>query len=236
MCLQHNVKATAIVVAAGKGKRMGANYNKQFIQLRNKPILAYTLEVLQKSNIIQNIILVVGETEVEFCKEMVVSKYTLDKVSHVIPGGSERKDSVQKGLLMLGDDCDVVLVQDGARPFLTEDMINMSIETAMLEGAVIVAVPVKDTIKIANDDMEVVETLERSRLWAVQTPQTFKKDVIIGAYQKLGDNQLEITDDASVVEGLGIKVKILMGNYKNIKITTPEDLLIAEEILKRGEL
>lgn len=236
MNLQQRVKVTAIVVAAGKGKRMGANYNKQFIKLNNKPIVAHTLEKLENNNKIHNVILVVGEQEVEFCIDTIIKRYNLEKVSHVIAGGAERSDSVCKGLQRLEPDCDIVLVQDGARPFISQEIIDNSIEAALLEGAAIVGVPVKDTIKQVNDNMEVVNTLKRSNLWAIQTPQVFKREIIIEAYNRMEEIGIGATDDASLVEGLGMKVKILMGSYDNIKITTPEDLLLAEEILKKGGL
>ena len=232
--MQQSISTTAIVVAAGKGKRMGANYNKQFIQLREKPILAYTLEALHRNILINEIILVVGEAEVDFCLENIIDKYGLEKVTKVIAGGAERQDSVYRGLSEIGSEVDIVLVQDGARPFITDAMIKESIEVAAEAGAVIVAVPVKDTIKLVDENMQVVETLDRSRIVSVQTPQTFKRELLLAAYEELKKTKLQVTDDASVVEAMGIGVKSIMGSYDNIKITTPEDLIIAEEILTRG--
>lgn len=230
--MQQGIKVTAIVAAAGKGKRMGESYNKQFIELNGKPIVVHTLEQLERCNQIQNIVLVVGEHEVKFCEDEIVKKFNLEKVSHVIAGGLERSDSVVNGLKKLDQDCDIVLVQDGARPFISQEIINNSIEAALLEGAAVVGVPVKDTIKQVNDRMEVVYTPERSRLWVIQTPQAFKKEILVKAYSQLSAAGFQATDDASLVEKLGIKVKVVMGSYDNIKITTPEDLLIAGEIIK----
>jgi len=232
--MQQSIRTTAIVVAAGKGKRMGANYNKQFIQLREKPILTYTLEALNRNILINEIILVAGESEVDFCLENIIVKYGLEKVTKVIAGGAERQDSVYKGLLQIGSEVDIVLVQDGARPFITDAMIKESIEAAAEAGAAIVAVPVKDTIKLVDENMQVVETLDRSRLVSVQTPQTFKRELLLAAYEELKKTKLHATDDASVVEAMGIGVRSIMGSYDNIKITTPEDLIIAEKILSRG--
>ncbi len=231
-----NIRASAIVVAAGKGKRMGAECNKQFIKLSNKPILAHTLEVLQNNTQIEDVILVVGAEETDFCVDDIVNRYGLSKVRRVVAGGEERQDSVAKGLQELKKDCRIVLVQDGARPFIKNEMIEESIRAAWEEGAAIIAVPVKDTIKQANANLFVEATLQRSSLWSVQTPQAFKKEILLEAYTKLRENNMVVTDDAAAVEHMGQKIKIIMGSYENLKITTPIDLLIAEEILKRGGL
>ncbi len=234
--MNEDIRASAIVVAAGKGKRMGASCNKQFIKLRNKPILAHTLEVLQNSSSIDDIIIVVGEEEIDLCLDEIVNTYRLSKVKSVVAGGAERQDSVARGLEELKDGCSIVLVQDGARPFIDDEMIERSIRTAWEEGAAIAAVPVKDTIKQANSALEVEATLQRSSLWSVQTPQAFKLEILLEAYERLRENNMVVTDDAAAVESMGLKVKIVMGSYENIKITTPVDLIIAEEILKRGDI
>ncbi len=233
--MSKNVKIKAIIVAAGKGKRMEANKSKQYILLRNKPVLTYTLEVFQNCKEIDEIILVVGSNELEFCRESIVKSYGLTKVTSVIEGGKERYHSVHKGLMEIQQDCHIVIIHDGARPFITEDMIVRSIEVAQETGAVITGVPVKDTIKLVNNYMEVSNTPDRKNLWAIQTPQTFKYSIIKDAYEKVNFEET-ITDDASLVERAGYPVKVIMGDYQNIKLTTPDDLLLAEEILKKGEL
>ncbi|MBM7615335.1 2-C-methyl-D-erythritol 4-phosphate cytidylyltransferase [Alkaliphilus hydrothermalis] len=223
----------AVVVAGGKGKRMGASCHKQYIMLHNKPVLAHTLQVFQDCTEIEEIVLVVGEGEVEFCQKEILDKYQLSKVARVVEGGKERFHSVYNGLVAI-DNCSIVLIHDGARPFVKEEIILNSIMEAQREGAVIVGVPVKDTIKIINDNMEVANTPARKTLWAIQTPQTFRYSLLREAYDK---NQWDesITDDASLMEKVGQRVKVIMGDYENIKLTTPDDLLIAEKILMKGE-
>lgn len=233
--MDNNKSVGAIIVAAGKGKRMGKEYNKQYILLYEKPIIVYTLEIFEKSQYIDDIILVVGQDEVDFAKEEIIKRYGLRKISKVIGGGKERQDSVYKGLLAIKDECDIVLIHDGARPFVQEKMIMETINIARERGAAIVAVPVKDTIKRVNPRQEVIDTPNRKELWSVQTPQTFQYSLLKKAYDKIQDKNIIITDDAMAVEGLGHPVKIVEGSYENIKITTPEDLIIAERILNKEE-
>jgi 2-C-methyl-D-erythritol 4-phosphate cytidylyltransferase len=229
-------KTTAIIVAAGKGKRMEKNINKQYILLRDKPVIAYTLEVFERVELIDEVILVVGEGEIGYCQKEIINRYKIKKVSAVIAGGKERKDSVNRGLSAVKPDCKIVVVHDGARPFITEDIIEASIKEAERWGAAAAAVPVKDTVKRVNRNMEVMGTLIREELWAVQTPQTFHFILLKEAYGQEIADLWNITDDAMLVERLGHKVKIFKGAYENIKITTPEDLDIAEGILKRRGL
>ncbi|ABR50578.1 2-C-methyl-D-erythritol 4-phosphate cytidylyltransferase [Alkaliphilus metalliredigens QYMF] len=226
-------KVTVIVVAAGKGKRMGRSYNKQYIMLENKPILYHTLAVFEKHSEINEIILVVASGEEEYCQGQIIKKYGLKKVRKVVAGGSERRNSVKNGLEELEEACEVVLVHDGARPFITKEVITKSIEVAYEEGAVIVAVPVKDTIKRVNEKMEVVETPERQQLWAVQTPQVFRSGILKRAYKEAEDFERVGTDDAVLVEAAGYTVKVVLGIYENIKVTTPEDLIIGQGILNQ---
>lgn len=226
---------TAIVVAAGKGKRMGKGFNKQYIQLQGKPIVAHTLEVFEKSQYIDDIILVVGQEEIDFAQEEIIKKHDLRKVSKVIGGGKERQDSVYEGLLAAKDECEIVLIHDGARPFVQEYMIGKTIDTAKKMGAAIVAVPVKDTIKRVNTQLEVVDTPNRKELWGIQTPQTFQYSLLKRAYDAAREEKVIVTDDSMMVERLGHPVKIVEGSYENIKITTPEDIIIAEEILHKEE-
>ncbi|SNS38490.1 2-C-methyl-D-erythritol 4-phosphate cytidylyltransferase [Anaerovirgula multivorans] len=227
--------ATAIVLAAGKGKRMGKGYNKQYILLRDKPIIVHTLDIFEKSQYINDIILVVGKEEVAFVKEEIIKKYNFRKISKVIVGGKERQDSVYEGLLVANKDCETVLIHDGARPFVEEGMIKNSIAMAEKFGAAIVAVPVKDTIKRANYQLEVIDTPERKELWAVQTPQTFQYILLKKAHDQARKEGILVTDDAMMVERLGHLVKIVEGSYKNIKITDPQDIIIAEGILSKEE-
>jgi len=225
-------KVVAIIVAAGKGKRMGKDLSKQYILLEDKPIIAHTLEKFERSKLVDKVILVVGEDEIEFVKENIINKYLFKKVTNVISGGRERQDSVYRGLLASGEDCGIVLVHDGVRPFIKEEIIEQSIEIAKRVGAVVVAVPVKDTIKRVNKNMQVLETLKREELWSIQTPQTFQYKLLKKAHEsakKLGNI---VTDDGMMVELLGSHVEVLEGDYDNIKITTPEDLIMAQMILR----
>lgn len=227
------VEVSVIVVAAGKGKRMERTYNKQYISLEGKPILAHTLMQFEKHGEIDGVIVVVGRGEVNFCKEHIIEKYNLQKVKRVVEGGKERYHSVSNGLKELGVETEVVMIHDGARPFVTEAIINKSIDAARIHGSAIVGVPVKDTIKTVDKDGFVKDTLKRDTLWSIQTPQTFKKDLIIQAHQKRKRENLSVTDDAMLVEALGMKVKMVLGSYENMKITTPEDLEVGQAIVKK---
>lgn len=224
--------AKAIILAAGQGKRMGSKVPKQFLELDGKPLLYYSLKAFEQSDLISEIILVTGEDAVPFCWRM-VEKYGFQKVKYVVPGGKERYDSVYEGLKTC-ESCDIVFIHDGARPFLDGDMIARTMEAAEAYGACVAAVPSKDTIKLADADQMVVKTLDRNTLWNVQTPQVFQYDLICRAHREIRKGSMEgVTDDAMIVENLGLcPVKLVMGSYDNIKVTTPEDLVIAENIVK----
>lgn len=226
-------KCTAIVLAAGQGKRMGTKIQKQYIELQGKPIVYYALEVFQKSDIIDEIIMVVGPGWEEFCRTEIVERFSLDKVKKIIEGGAERYHSVWNGLKDI-EHHGYVFIHDGARPFVTEDMLKRVYETVCTCGACVVGMPVKDTIKIVGENGYINETPNRSFVWQVQTPQVFRCDLIKEAYHKLMESDCsQITDDTMVLERmLGKKSKLVEGSYKNIKITTPEDLEIAEIFAK----
>ncbi|MGL6107814.1 2-C-methyl-D-erythritol 4-phosphate cytidylyltransferase [Romboutsia sp.] len=220
-----------VIVAAGSGSRMKMNINKQFIKLNNKEIIAYTIEKFYKHKNIQEIVVVLKEDEINFFKNEILNKYGFNNVK-IAFGGNERQDSVYNGLKLLGSDCDIVLIHDGARPFVTKKIIDKSIEEAKKHKAIVVGVPVKDTIKVINGENEIIDTPERSKLWAVQTPQTFEYNMLIKAYENAFNDGFYGTDDAMLVERIGYKVKMLEGSYNNIKITTPEDVNIGVQILK----
>lgn len=225
---------TAIIMAGGKGTRMGGEVSKQFLCINGKEILAHTVDLFEKCQMIQEIILVSGKTDMEKTKEL-VKQYGWTKVSAVTEGGKERQDSVSNGLLQVSMQTEIVLVQDAVRPFVTEDMIQRSMEGAIKYGACIVGMPVKDTIKICSLCGMVMETPDRCSLWQAQTPQTFRKDILMQAYAKAKEAGFSGTDDASVVEFSGNPVKIVEGSYRNIKITTAEDIYIAEALEKGGK-
>lgn len=225
-------KNTAIVLAAGQGRRMNAKVQKQFLEIQGHPVLYYSLRCFQESPLIQEIILVTGEESISYCKEEIVSKYGFTKVSQVIAGGKERYDSVYAGLLACTD-CDYVLIHDGARPFVTEEILERGLEAVKETGACVVGMPSKDTVKLADAEGFVAETPERSRVWTVQTPQIFAYSLIKEAHDSIRTKDMSaVTDDAMVVEQeTGVRVALSQGSYRNIKITTPEDLDIAEAFL-----
>ncbi len=224
---------SAVVVAAGKGKRMERDYNKQYITLEGRPILAHTLRVFENHEAIDEVVVVVGKGEGPLCRKRVVEPYGLTKVQSIVEGGRERYHSVLNGIRATKEDCDMVVIHDGARPFLKAAMIDQSICAAKAHGCAILGVPVKDTIKIIDGEGFVRETPKREELWMVQTPQTFQKPLILKAHELREGKNLAVTDDAMLVEALGRKVKMVRGDYENIKITTPEDLVLAEGIMKR---
>ncbi|WP_026673471.1 2-C-methyl-D-erythritol 4-phosphate cytidylyltransferase [Alkalihalobacterium bogoriense] len=225
---------TVIIPAAGQGKRMGAGKNKQFIQVADKPLIVHTLEVFQQHDACSEIIIVANKDEVAEMQQLAQS-YQINKVSNVIQGGSERQYSVERGLEGIAND-GIVLIHDGARPFIKVEHIENVVQKAYEVGAAVLAAPVKDTIKRVQRSNVVEETLERSSLWAVQTPQAFRLSIIKAAHHHAIHTNYLGTDDASLVEYKGGQVVVVEGDYLNIKVTTPEDLLFAEAILKQGEI
>ena len=224
---------TAIVLAAGQGKRMHSKIQKQFMELNGMPVLCYSLRCFQESPLIQDIILVTGEESISYCKEEIVQKYGFTKVSAVIPGGKERYDSVYAGLCECKD-CEYVLIHDGARPFVTEEILKRGLQKVKETGACVIGMPSKDTVKLSDEEGYVKETPNRKCVWTIQTPKIFLYSLIREAHDSIRQKDMsKITDDAMVVEKeTGIKVALAEGSYQNIKITTPEDLDIAEAFLK----
>jgi 2-C-methyl-D-erythritol 4-phosphate cytidylyltransferase len=212
---------------------MGQKVAKQFLPLGGKPMLAHTLLAFQRAAGVDEIIPILSQEDMEGCLRDVIEYYRITKVRTLVVGGKERQDSVMNGLQKLDKDAAIVLVHDGVRPFVTEGMIQESIDHARKGECVAVGVPLKDTVKEVDDDHIVRHTLERSRLWAIQTPQTFPVKLLKRAYEESYRHKLYGTDDAMLVERAGLPVRIIMGSYENIKITTPEDLILAEEILKK---
>jgi 2-C-methyl-D-erythritol 4-phosphate cytidylyltransferase len=221
------MRAEALIVSAGKGHRFIEGKKKQFHLLAEKPILVHTLDKFEACSLIHSILLVVGEEDMDYCLEEIIEKYHYKKISQIVPGGKRRQDSVKNGVEFLSKDTEIVVIHDGVRPFVTKEMIEDSIRSAIRFGAVVLAMPVKETIKMAQPDGTVLKTLDRESLWQIQTPQAFRVDVIKEAYHKATEDGFVGTDDASLVERLGVKVHILPGSYTNIKITTPEDLILA---------
>lgn len=226
---------TAIIAAAGMGTRMKRKLNKQFLTIDNTPVLEHTLRKFDKSKYVDYIIVVIKETDISYLGE-VLSKLKLNKKFKIVYGGPTRPDSIFNALKNLPEETEIVLTHDGARPFIDTELIDLSIEKVNETGSLVVGVPVKDTIKVSKSNMNVDFTPVRSELFQIQTPQVFLKDIIVSAYNRLMEEDFTGTDDASFVEKNGGKVKILMGSYKNIKITTPEDLLIAEVLINSTDI
>ena len=218
-----NLKVGAIISAAGSSKRMGG-VDKIFAPLGGKSLLAWSVDTCQQCDLVQQIVITLNNNNLEQGRKLVQERGWAKAT--VCLGGVKRQDSVREGLRRMKD-CDWVIIHDGARPFLTVDLIQRGLEAAKETGAAVAAVPVKDTIKLASDAGLITETLQRNKLWATQTPQIFKSDIVTEAYDKL---TTEGTDDAAAVERLGYKVKLYLGAYNNIKVATPEDLALAETI------
>jgi 2-C-methyl-D-erythritol 4-phosphate cytidylyltransferase len=223
-----------VVVAAGKGLRMGTTESKQYLHMDQKPILVHTLEIFQKIAEVSSIVLVVGEGDERRC-QLYAEQYKLSKVKTILSGGSERQSSVLKGIRALPADTAWVLVHDGVRPFVEAADVLACWQQAVKDGAAVLAVPVKDTVKIVNPKRYIESTLDRSSLWAIQTPQAFRLADLIAAHEKAAADQFTGTDDAMLIERLGSKVSIVEGSYSNIKITTPEDLAWAEYQIQRNK-
>lgn len=232
----------AIVLAAGQGRRMQSKVAKQYMEIHGKPMLYYSLKAFQDS-VVDEILVVVGEDEVDYCREHILERYGFNKVKAIVAGGKERYLSVYNALQtveerivagILEGDNRYVLIHDAARPLITKQIIEDAIQGVVSNKAIVVAVPSKDTIKIANETGTIEYTPKRSLTYIIQTPQAFEFDLLMKSYQAVMKcTNLEITDDAMIVEhGSNQSIKIVEGNYKNIKVTTPEDIKIAEILLE----
>lgn len=235
------MKNTAIVLAGGSGSRMKSSVKKQYLLLEGKPLLCYSLEVFQNFDGIDEIILVCGKGEADICRRLIVEPDGITKVTAIVEGGKERYHSVYEGL-KAAQNCRYVLIHDGARPFVDDEMLARILQELPKCRACAAGVMVKDTIKLTAADGYVEQTLPRERLWSVQTPQAFDYTLIRGAYDRLmeqekhasGESSVKITDDAMVAEYIAhVPVKMIEGSYSNIKITTQEDLLLAQMLLER---
>jgi len=221
----------AIIPAAGSGSRMQAGVNKQYLQLGDRPLLAHTLAVFESHPRIDRICLVIPAEECNYCRDAIVSRYGFTRVTAILAGGAERQDSVYNGLCGCGaEDDDLILIHDGARPFIEAATISAALDAAARDGACVVGVPVKDTIKRVVDGLAIA-TPERSELWQVQTPQVFRYSLIRQAHEQARQDRTRATDDAMLVERLGKVVPVVLGSYRNLKVTTPEDLIVASALL-----
>ncbi len=226
-------RTLALIPAAGEGRRFGRPEGKQFVALAGIPLLAQTLTPFQRSAWIKEIVLVVPGAAVERVWVEIVQAHAIHKVKKVVPGGKRRQDSVRHGLEAAGPSWDLVLIHDGARPLVTDEMISRCVQETQARGATFMGVPAIDTIKQVDGAGRVVRTLERERLWMVQTPQTFRYQLIVGAHRQAEQDGFTGTDDASLVERLGHEVWAIPGSYDNIKVTTHMDLSLVEGILAR---
>jgi 2-C-methyl-D-erythritol 4-phosphate cytidylyltransferase len=226
-------KVTALVPAAGTGARMNLQLAKPLLEVGGKPIIIATLEALASSSYIDEIVLIFHKDYVEEARRL-VKKHKINKVARVIEGGSTRKESVARGLDVVGSATDLVLIHDGVRPFVDEGCIGRVVEEARLCGAAVCGVPVKSTIKKVDRNCEIDSTLRRDQLWEIQTPQVFERELIQKAYLRMSRHA--VPDDAALVELMGKKVRVVLGSYFNIKITTQEDLVFAEAIASSGAI
>ncbi|GIW48866.1 MAG: 2-C-methyl-D-erythritol 4-phosphate cytidylyltransferase [Caloramator sp.] len=221
---------TALIVAAGKGKRMGLGYNKQYLLIDGKEVIARTIDVFEEAEFIDNIVVVVSKDEIEYFKENIVERYGYKKIETLVCGGEERQHSVYNGLVECRKS-DIVVIHDGARPFVKKEHILETINRARIFGASALAVKAKDTVKLVKGDF-FQETLDRDSIYFIQTPQTFQYQLILEAHEYARERGIIATDDTSLLEQLGKKVAVVEGSYDNIKITTKEDIHLAELILK----
>ena len=222
-----------VVAAAGQGSRMGTKTNKQFIMLNNKPVIAYSLDFFEKQDSVDEIVVVTSAKELEYCRHEIIEKNKYQKVSAVLVGGQQRQDSVWAALQCLASDTDFVAVHDGARPLLSADVLSRLLAEAEEWGAAIPGVPSRDTIKMVNRDSFVRQTLDRNVIYSIQTPQVFKFKELFTAYKYADEEGFYATDDAALFEKYIGQVKVVEGDYDNIKITTPLDLIIVQNLLTR---
>ena len=231
--MESKYSCTAIVLAAGQGRRMGTDLPKQFLPLCGKPVLWYSLNCFQNSGLTDRIVLVTGKEWIGYCEEEIVQKYGLSKVKTITEGGENRYDSVYNGLKACAD-TEFVMIHDGARPFITDEILRRGLLGAEKTGACVIGMPSKDTVKIADQEGFIKETPQRSSVWIIQTPQVFRYSLIREAYRRIMESgTVNVTDDAMVVEQtLGTKIALAEGSYENLKVTTPDDLLKCRAIVE----
>jgi 2-C-methyl-D-erythritol 4-phosphate cytidylyltransferase len=227
------MRTVALILAGGTGKRMGAPTNKQLLLLDGKPIIVHTLQTFEECRVIDGIYLVVNQKDLPVIQEEILETYRFGKIMKLVIGGRLRQDSVRNGLEAIDHSCRTVVIHDGARPFLTPSFVEKGVALMEMFDAIIPAIPVRDTIKVISKEGFVLKTLERDALWHIQTPQTFKYDLILKAYRDGMARKLYGYDDATFLEALGTKVKVIEGSPYNMKITTREDLVIAEGMLSQ---
>ncbi|PLY02801.1 MAG: 2-C-methyl-D-erythritol 4-phosphate cytidylyltransferase [Desulfuromonas sp.] len=224
-----------LIPAAGAGRRMRADVNKQYLSLGSRPILAHTIDLFEQHSAVDSITLIAPEAEIPYCRDDIVARFGFAKIRQIVAGGAERQDSVRNGLrACAADDDDIILIHDGVRPLLPGGLIDSVVAAAVANSAALIAVPAKDTIKVVVDG-KVTATPDRSTIWLAQTPQAFRYRLIASAHEKAYNHNYRATDDAQLAEWIGAPVAVVPGSYANLKITTPEDLELAASILQREE-
>lgn len=226
-----SVRTVAVIPAAGLGLRMGGDVRKQFRLLGGFPLIVHSLRVFQSSPVIDAVILAVPEADLHYCRTEIVEPHRFTKVSQVIAGGKERQDSVRHALAKVDESVDLVVIHDAVRPCVTDTMVRQVVEAAAADGAAIIALPMRDTVKQVGGDRVIERTIDRKPLWLAQTPQAFRRDWLQEAHRKAQAEAMTATDDAFLLEWMGYPVRVVEGSGENIKITRPEDLVIGEAIL-----
>lgn len=219
---------SVVIAAGGRGTRMGADINKVYLKLCNKQILMHTVEAFEKNPKVGEVVIVTGTHEIEHCKEL-VKKYGYSKVSAITNGGDTRQQSVYNGIMMTTGD--IVMIHDGARALISQEEIDNVLKDCEKYGAAAVGVKCKDTLKKADKNGFIMETIDRETTYNIQTPQVFKRDIIVNAHEAARERNINATDDCALAEHMGIQIKITEGSYNNIKLTTPEDMAVAENII-----
>lgn len=227
-------KVWAIIVAAGQGLRMNDIKKKQYLSIAGLPVVVHTLRVFDTCEAIDEIVLVVPEEDLNFCREELIPPSGFVKQIILVAGGPKRQDSVYNGLRAIDSDNGIIVIHDGVRPLVTADQLDACIDGARKHGACILGLPAFDTLKRVNINGTIEETLERDTIWLAQTPQAFRYNLILNAHQHARQSGLSATDDASLLEHIGVDVKIIEGSRRNLKITNPDDLKLARILLKNG--
>jgi 2-C-methyl-D-erythritol 4-phosphate cytidylyltransferase len=225
--------AAALIPAAGRGQRMGLEIEKQFLRLGGKPLLGYTLEQFEATPMIDRVVVIVPAGREAFCYQEVVVPGRLRKVAHIVAGAETRQRSIMAGFRHIDRDVDVVVIHDGARPFVTPALIRTAIEAALTDGSAIAAIPELDTLKRVSAAGTVVQTVDRENLWRAQTPQAFRRAILQRALAYAAQHNLDATDEAALIEGLSWPVRVIQGSSWNFKITSPDDLALAELLLRQ---
>lgn len=226
-------RTCAVIVAAGSGRRMGAKENKVFLKICGVPVLAHTLMKFQNCNVIDDIVVVTRECDIQICKEL-VKEYDIGKIREIVVGGATRQQSVYNGLKCIEGRCGIVAVHDGARALIADEQIVETVEKAKKYGAAAVGVKCKDTLKSVDENGFIIGTVDREYTYNIQTPQVFEYKTLYDVHKKALEDGTEATDDCALAEACGVRICLVCGSYDNIKLTTPEDVAVAENILKRG--